>query len=92
MASDQAEPTDASAEPVAAPVPEVTAPYRTDRRVELQAQARRFATDEVKPIADEYDPQKRQMPRHLIEAMGAKGYFGIMVPEEFGGLGCGVFE
>jgi alkylation response protein AidB-like acyl-CoA dehydrogenase len=92
MPSDQSERSDGSAEPIAAPVPELTAPYRTDRRVALQAEARRFAGEEVKPIADEYDPQKRQMPRRLIEAMGEKGYFGIMVAEEYGGLGCGVFE
>jgi alkylation response protein AidB-like acyl-CoA dehydrogenase len=32
------------------------------------------------------------MPRSLLDAMGEQGYFGIMVPEEFGGMGCGVFE
>ena len=46
---------------------------------ELQREARRFAMDEVKPVADEYDPDKREMPRSLIESMGKQGYFGIMV-------------
>jgi alkylation response protein AidB-like acyl-CoA dehydrogenase len=32
------------------------------------------------------------MPRSLIEAMGEQGFFGIMVPSEYGGLGAGVFE
>ncbi len=77
---------------VPAPAPVLTEPWATPRRLELQAEARRFALEQVRPIADEYDPQKRQMPRSLIEAMGRQGYFGIMVDEEFGGLGCGVFE
>jgi alkylation response protein AidB-like acyl-CoA dehydrogenase len=77
---------------IPAPVPELTEPYRTEERLAMQAQARRFAAEEVKPIADEYDPHKREMPRSLLDAMGKQGYFGIMVPEEFGGMGCGVFE
>src|ERR1700710_1654793 len=77
---------------IPAPVPELTEPYRSDARLAMQAQARRFAAEQVKPIADEYDPHKREMPRSLIEAMGRAGYFGIMVDREFGGLGGGVFE
>ncbi len=75
-----------------APPPELTEPYRSDERVALQAQARRFAHDEVLPIANEYDPQKKEMPRSLIDRMGELGYFGIMIDREHGGMGCGVFE
>jgi alkylation response protein AidB-like acyl-CoA dehydrogenase len=75
-----------------APFPEVPPPYRTDRRVRLQDEARRFAAEQVKPVADELDPQKGEMPRSLIEAMGKQGYFGIMVDRDHGGLGLGVFE
>lgn len=81
-----------SSEAAAAPPPELPSPYRTDARAELQDGARRFAADVVRPVADEYDPDKREMPRSLITAMGERGYFGIMVPAEYGGLGCGVFE
>ena len=63
-----------------APAPVLTQPWATPRRLELQAEARRFAREQVKPIADEYDPQKKQMPRSLIEAMGARGYFGPRRP------------
>jgi alkylation response protein AidB-like acyl-CoA dehydrogenase len=58
----------------------------------MQADARRFARDEVFPIANECDPHKREMPRSLIDALGKQGYFGIMIPSEYGGMGCGVFE
>jgi alkylation response protein AidB-like acyl-CoA dehydrogenase len=46
----------------------------------------------VLPIADELDPQKAEMPRSLIEQMAAKGWFGITIPAEHGGMGLGVFE
>jgi alkylation response protein AidB-like acyl-CoA dehydrogenase len=79
-------------DPQPAPAPELTEPYRTDGRVALQAAARRFAHDEVLPVANECDPQKKEMPRSLIDRMGQQGYFGIMIDTEHGGMGCGVFE
>ena len=77
---------------VPAPAPELAPAYRTADRVTMQERARRFAADVVKPIADELDPRKAEMPRSLIDALGEQGYFGIMIDTEFGGLGCGVFE
>jgi len=74
------------------PVPELQPPYRTDERIALQAEARRFARDEVLPVANECDPHKREMPRSLLDALGTQGYFGIMIPAEYGGMGRGVFE
>jgi alkylation response protein AidB-like acyl-CoA dehydrogenase len=79
-------------DPRPAPPPELTEPYRTDERVALQAAARRFAQDEVFPIGNECDPQKKEMPRSLIDRLGEQGYFGIMIGSEHGGMGCGVFE
>ena len=72
--------------------PELQPPWRTAARVELQIEARTFAQDVVLPIADELDPQKAEMPRSLIDQMAAKGWFGITIPAEHGGMGLGVFE
>src|SRR3954468_22521567 len=72
--------------------PVLAEPYRTDRRLELQAEARRFATDEVLPVANELDPRKELIPPELIAKMGAEGYFGIRLPVEVGGMGLGIFE
>ncbi len=72
--------------------PELTSPWRTEPRVRLQQEARAFARDVVLPIADELDPQKAEMPRSLIDQMAAKGWFGITIPAEHGGMGLGVFE
>jgi len=47
---------------------------------------------EVLPVANELDPKKGEIPQDLIKAMGARGYFGIRLPTEVGGLGLGVFE
>ncbi|KQP33690.1 acyl-CoA dehydrogenase [Methylobacterium sp. Leaf104] len=72
--------------------PELLSPWRTEARAKLQAEAREFARDVVMPLADELDPQKAEMPRSLIDQMAAKGWFGITIPAEQGGLGLGVFE
>ncbi|WP_375489931.1 acyl-CoA dehydrogenase family protein [uncultured Jatrophihabitans sp.] len=78
--------------PVAAPAPELPPAYRTDARTALQDGARAFTAEVVKPVADELDPRRAEMPRSLVDALGGQGYFGIMIDTEFGGLGCGVFE
>ncbi len=76
-----------------APVPpELFSPWHTEARAKLQAEARAFARDVVLPIADELDPQKSEMPRTLIDQMAAKGWFGLTIPTEHGGMGHGVFE
>ncbi|MBE7244168.1 MAG: acyl-CoA dehydrogenase family protein, partial [Actinomycetospora chiangmaiensis] len=72
--------------------PELASPWRTERRAALQAEARAFARDVVLPAADELDRHKAEMPRALIAAMAEKGWFGITIPQEHGGLGLGVFE
>jgi alkylation response protein AidB-like acyl-CoA dehydrogenase len=72
--------------------PELASPWRTERRAALQAEARAFSRDVVLPAADELDRHKAEMPRALIAAMAEKGWFGITIPQEHGGLGLGVFE
>ena len=72
--------------------PELKAPWRTGARIELQMEARVFARDIVLPVADKLDPQKAEMPKSLIDQMAAKGWFGITIPAEHGGMGLGVFE
>ena len=72
--------------------PELKAPWRTGARIELQIEARAFARDIVLPVADKLDPQKAEMPNSLIDQMAAKGWFGITIPAEHGGMGLGVFE
>src|SRR3954467_10228294 len=72
--------------------PALLPPWHTPEREKLMEQARRFAMDEVLPVADELDPQKGEIPSSLLRRIAELGYFGITVPAEHGGLGLGVFE
>jgi alkylation response protein AidB-like acyl-CoA dehydrogenase len=72
--------------------PELLPPWHTPEREKLQEQARRFAMEEVLPVANELDPQKGEIPASLLSRLADLGYFGITVPAEAGGLGLGVFE
>lgn len=77
---------------LAPPVPVITPPYHSPGRAELQARARRFATEQVLPVANELDPLKGEIPRSLLDAMADEGWFGITVAREHGGMGLGAFE
>ncbi len=66
--------------------------YLTPERVQMRDMARAFVDAEVLPVANRLDPEKGDIPRSLIEKMGELGFFGILIPEEFGGLGLGAFE
>jgi alkylation response protein AidB-like acyl-CoA dehydrogenase len=74
------------------PGPELAEPWRTPARVALQREARRFALEEVMPMANELDSRKAEMPREFLNRLGKRGYFGIMVAAEHGGMGLGTFE
>ncbi len=79
-------------DPLAPPVPVVAPPYHSPEREELQARARRFAREQVLPVANELDPVKGEIPRSLLDAMADEGWFGITVDREHGGMGLGAFE
>jgi alkylation response protein AidB-like acyl-CoA dehydrogenase len=72
--------------------PELSDPWRTPERIALQREARRFAVDEVFPLANKLDPVKAEMPREFLDCIASQGYFGITVPTEHGGMGLGTFE
>jgi alkylation response protein AidB-like acyl-CoA dehydrogenase len=92
MTSTASRPAETAADPWLPEPPALLSPWHTPARAELQEQARRFAMDEVLPVANELDPQKGEIPQRLLERLGELGYFGITVPAEDGGLGLGVFE
>ncbi|MCY1327834.1 Acyl-CoA dehydrogenase [compost metagenome] len=64
----------------------------TEERRMIQEAARQFTMERVLPIANKLDPEKGQIPRELIDEMAELGYFGILIPEEYGGLGLGAYE
>src|SRR5438874_388398 len=66
--------------------------YMTEERLAMQRLAREFTVKEIRPVANKLDPIKGDIPRDLIESMGDLGFFGILIPEKYGGLGLGAFE
>lgn len=58
----------------------------TDEQRAIQAVARDFATNEVAPVAGEYD-EKGEFPYPLVATMGKLGFFSLPFPEEVGGAG-----
>jgi alkylation response protein AidB-like acyl-CoA dehydrogenase len=66
--------------------------YMTPERIMIRDLARDFVQREVLPAANRLDPIRGDMPLELIEQMGDLGFFGILIPEEYGGLGLGAFE
>ncbi len=61
----------------------------TEEQQMVQALARDFAEQEVKPIAGECDRQAR-FPHATVKRMGELGLMGIAIPEKLGGAGADV--
>ncbi len=59
----------------------------TDEQQMVQALARDFAEQEVKPIAAECDRDAR-FPHATVKRMGELGLMGIVIPEKLGGAGA----
>lgn len=56
------------------------------QRREIVALARDFAEREVAPFAAEWDRNKT-FPAEVIRKLGELGFFGMLIPEEYDGLG-----
>ncbi len=61
-------------------------PYLTDEHRAFQEEVREFARERVAPVAAELDRQRR-FPWENVKAMGERGWLGIPIPREYGGLG-----
>ncbi len=57
-----------------------------DEQKMIRAAARDFAQKEIAPIAARFD-ESGEFPAETIKKMGALGFMGIEVPEEYGGAG-----
>jgi alkylation response protein AidB-like acyl-CoA dehydrogenase len=64
----------------------------TEERLMIQESARKFAMQEVLPLANKLDPQKGMIPAELIQKMADMGYFGVVIDPKYGGMGLGAFE
>ena len=64
----------------------------SEERSMIQQTAREFALKEILPIANKLDPEQGIIPMALREKVAELGFFGILFPQEYGGMGLGCFE
>jgi alkylation response protein AidB-like acyl-CoA dehydrogenase len=58
----------------------------TEEQGELLKLVRQFVDEQIIPVAMELE-RKDEYPTQIVEAMKEMGIFGLMIPEEYGGLG-----
>jgi len=61
--------------------------HDTGEAVELRSATRKFAQSVVAPEAERIHREDLLVPEHFITEMSALGYFGMSIPEEYGGVG-----
>jgi len=64
----------------------MNSPYFTQSHEDFRQKVRKFAEENVRPVASELD-QKEQFSIELTQAMGKNGFFGINIPAKYGGHG-----
>ena len=64
----------------------------SEERQMIVETAREFTMKEVLPVANQLDPQEGEIPMELRDKLADMGYFGIRLPEKYGGSGLGCFE
>ncbi|EMA48093.1 acyl-CoA dehydrogenase [Halococcus morrhuae DSM 1307] len=63
----------------------------SDEQKQIRDEVRRFADNEIAPIASEYD-REENYPHDLIETAGEMGMLGATIPAEYGGAGYSTLE
>ena len=58
----------------------------TEEQTELIKLVREFVDEQIIPVAQELEAAD-EYPTEIVEAMKEMGIFGLMIPEEYGGLG-----
>ena len=65
--------------------------FLTEEQKMIKDLAAQIAREKIEPLALEYD-EKGTFPWDIVEILGKSDLFGVFIPEEYGGLGGGVFE
>ena len=63
----------------------------TDEQKQLKKTVREFATEEIRPVATEYD-RAEKYPREVVEKAAKNGLLAPQIPMEYGGAGYNVLE
>ncbi len=65
---------------------EILGEIEEDFHKDLRQTVRRFVKEHISPIADEID-RTDEFPIELFKSMGELGFTGMLIPEEYGGIG-----
>jgi len=65
--------------------------FLTEEQQEIVELARKIAVEKIAPKAAELD-EKEEFPREIMKHLAEADLFGVYIPEEYDGLGGGVFE
>ncbi|MGD2278876.1 MAG: acyl-CoA dehydrogenase family protein [Candidatus Omnitrophota bacterium] len=63
----------------------------TEEQQMIKDLCHQIAEEKIKPVAAEYD-EKNEFPREVVKVFGESDICGIYIPEQYGGMGGGVFE
>lgn len=63
----------------------------TEEQVMIRDLARKIAVEKIKPVRAEYD-EKNEFPWPIMKILAESDLMGIYIPEEYGGMGGGVFD
>ncbi|HDD64529.1 MAG TPA: acyl-CoA dehydrogenase [Firmicutes bacterium] len=65
--------------------------FLTEEQKMIKEIARKIAEEKILPKRAEYD-ENETFPWDIVEVMAQSDLFGVFIPEEYGGMGFGVFE
>jgi len=65
--------------------------FLTEEQLMIKEVAKKVAEEKIKPIREEAD-EKEEFPMQIQQELAKADLCGIYIPEEYGGMGFGVFE
>lgn len=65
--------------------------FLTEDQIMIRDLARQIAEDKILPVRAELD-EKEEFPWDIMKTLAQSDFFGLFVPEEYGGMGKGCFE
>lgn len=65
--------------------------FLTDEQKMIKGLAQKIAEEKILPVRAEYD-EKEEFPWDVVKVLAQSDLFGVYIPEQYGGMGFGVFE
>ena len=65
--------------------------FLTEEQIMIRDLARQIAEDKILPVRADLD-EKEEFPWDIMKTLAQSDFFGLFVPEEYGGMGKGCFE